>query len=366
MGVFIWWASSFRIDEVARAQGQVIASSRVQVIQSVDGGVLSELKVREGDRVQAGQLLARLDQTRFGASMGEVETRLFSLQAKAARLRAEVTAAASPKFPATQNPTYRDQLAVEKALYLQRQAGLKQELKTLQESVDIARLQLDLVNKLFNTGDVSGQEILKTRKELNEAEGRLAAQKNRFLEQAQQDLAKTEDEIAQQEQVLMRRRQELADTTYTAKVAGIVKNVRITTLGGVLRAGEEMMQIVPVDDELIVEAKVSPVDISRVRLGQSATLRFDPFDYTIYGSVAGEVSYISADTLREETQRGSDLYYRVHVRLKDTPVVSSTGRQLDILPGMTAQVDIRAGDRTLMEYLLKPLRKTLVESFKER
>ena len=122
----------------------------------------------------------------------------------------------------------------------------------------------------------------------------------------------------------------------------------------------------PIDDELIVEAKVSPVDISRLRKGQPATLRFDPYDYTIYGSVAGEVTYISADTLKEESQRGSELFYRVHVRIKEAPVVSSTGRALDILPGMTAQVDIRAGDRTLMEYLLKPLKKTLNESFKER
>ncbi|MFM6985501.1 MAG: HlyD family type I secretion periplasmic adaptor subunit [Hydrogenophaga sp.] len=363
---FVGWAMTFRIDEVARAGGQVIASSRVQVIQAVDGGVLRELRVREGDRVAPGQVLAKLEQTRPEASLGEVESRLFASRARAARLRAEVLDESSPMFPVAENPLWDGQVRVENALFMQRRAGLRQDLEHLQKAVELARSHLGQVNKLLQTGDVSGSEVLRARRDLNDAEGRLANARNRFLEQAQQELASTENEIAQLEQTQLRRRQELADTVFTAKVAGIVKNVRVTTIGGVLRAGEEILQIVPADDELIVEAKVSPVDISRVSKGQSATLRFDAYDYSIYGSVAGEVIYVSADTLTEESQRGSELYYRVHVRLKQAPVRSSTGRMLEIFPGMTAQVDIRAGDRTLMEYLLKPLRKTLSESFKER
>ena len=147
---------------------------------------------------------------------------------------------------------------------------------------------------------------------------------------------------------------------------GIVKNIKVTTVGGVLRAGEEIMQIVPVDDDLIIEAKIEPTDIAYIRPGLVANIRFDPFDYTIFGGVTGKVLYVSADTLKEETGQGEDIYYRVRVSSSSNPVTTTTGKVLEILPGMTTQVDIRTGDRTVMDYLLKPLRKTLMESFGER
>src|SRR5690606_37155433 len=146
----------------------------------------------------------------------------------------------------------------------------------------------------------------------------------------------------------------------------IVKNIRVTTVGGVLRAGEELMQIVPVDDELMIEAKVSTADISLVLPGLDATVRFDTFDYTIFGGVKGTVVFVSASSLKEETSRGVETYYRVRIKPSKTPVTTTTGRTLEILPGMTAQVDIGTGDRSLMDYLLKPLRKTLSESLGER
>ena len=126
------------------------------------------------------------------------------------------------------------------------------------------------------------------------------------------------------------------------------------------------MQIIPVGDELIVEAKVRPADIANVQPGLEATIRFDPFDYTIFGAVIGEVVYVSADTLKNETARGEEIYYRVHISTRSNPVLTTAGKELAILPGMTAQVDIRTGDRTVMEYLLKPLRKTTTEAFGER
>jgi adhesin transport system membrane fusion protein len=126
------------------------------------------------------------------------------------------------------------------------------------------------------------------------------------------------------------------------------------------------MQIVPIDDDLIIEAKIRPADIARIRTGLEANIRFDPFDYTIFGGVTGSVIYVSADTLKEETQRGQEIYYRVHVSSLSNPVTTTTGKTLEILPGMTAQVDIRTGDRTVMNFLLKPIRKTLSESFGER
>jgi adhesin transport system membrane fusion protein len=364
--LFLAWAMLFRIDEVARAHGEVVASSRVQMIQAVDGGVLAELMVKEGDRVAPGQLLARLDQTRFGASVGETEARLFALRAKAIRLRAEVTGQGDIAFPADLVRRSPETAQVEQALFRQRRHGLAEELRTLKVAVELAGKEQALIDRLHADGDASGSELLRAQRNSNEADARLVNRRNKFLEDARLELAKIEDDMAQNEQVLTRRRQEQQDSVFTAVVPGIVKNIRVTTVGGVLRAGEEIMQIVPVDDLLLLEAKVTPADIGRIRPGLEATVRLDPFDYTLHGSVKGKVTYVSADSLKEETARGTETFYRVRVAPDRVPVVTTTGRSLDILPGMTAQVDIRTGDRSLLDFLLKPLRRTVSESFGER
>lgn len=366
LAAFVAWAMLFSIDEVAKASGEVVATSRVQVIQAVDGGVLAELLVREGDRVKTGQVLARLNQTRFGASVGETEARLFALKAKVMRLQAEVTGQNQLSFSKDLLARSPETARVEQALFRQRRVGLEEELRTLRVAVALSKTEQTLIEQLHKDGDASGSELLRAQRAMNEAEARLVNRQNKFLEDARLELAKAEDDIAQSEQVLTRRRQEQQDSVFTAMLPGIVKNIRVTTVGGVLRAGEEIMQIVPVDEALIVEAKVRPADIARLRPGLEATIRFDPFDYTIYGGVSGKVIYVSADSLKEETSRGTDIYYRVRVAPQALPVTTTTGRTLDILPGMTAQVDIRTGERSLMDYLLKPLKKTLSDSFGER
>ncbi|MEQ8857875.1 MAG: HlyD family efflux transporter periplasmic adaptor subunit [Pseudomonadales bacterium] len=366
VAAFVVWASMFQIDEVASAAGEVITGSRVQVIQSVDGGVLRDLRVREGDRVEPGQVLAQLDQTRFAATVGEIEARLFALKAKVARLRAEVVGHESLTFSGHLIERAPEMTAVEKALFEQRRTGLSEELRTLRVAVDLARRELVLVQDLYDAGDASGSELLRAERGLNQAEAGLINRRNRFLEDARLELTEAEDEIAQNEQLLIRRLEEQANSVFTALVPGIVKNIRVTTVGGVLRAGEELMQIVPVDDELLIEVRVRPADIAQVRSGLEASIRFEPFDYTVYGAAPGEVTYVSADTLKEESEHGTQVYYRVHVTPAGSPVRTTTGRELAIVPGMTVQVDIRTGRRSLMDVLLKPLRKTLSESFGER
>jgi adhesin transport system membrane fusion protein len=366
VAAFIVWASLFQIDEVARAQGEVITVSRVQIIQSVDGGVLNELQVREGDRVEPGQVLARLDQTRFAATVGEIQARLSALKAKVARLRAEVVGRTVLEFPDDLERRAPDIAAVEMALFEQRRTGLSEELRTLQVAVTLATRELELVRDLYDDGDASGSELLRVERGLNVAEANLVNRRNRFLEEARLELTRAEDEIAQNEQLLIRLLQEQTNSVFVALVPGIVKNIRVTTVGGVLGPGEELMQIVPADDELLIESRVSPADIARVEPGLAANIRFDPFDYTIYGAAPGQVSYVSADTLKDDTDEGTAVYYRVHVKPDGPPVRTTTGRELDIVPGMTVQVDIRTGRRSLMDVLLKPLRKTLSESFGER
>ena len=198
------------------------------------------------------------------------------------------------------------------------------------------------------------------------AHGELLNRAVAYLEDARLELTKAEDEIAQNEQLLIRRVEEQTNSVFTALVPGIVKNIRVTTVGGVLGPGDELMQIVPVEDELLIECRVSPADIARVEPGLVANIRFDPFDYTIYGAAPGKVVYVSADTLKEEFEKGTEVYYRVHVKPDSSPVRTTTGRNLEIVPGMTVQVDIRTGRRSMMDVLLKPLRKTLSESFGER
>jgi len=366
VAVFILWASVFQIDEVARAGGEVITGSRVQIIQSVDGGVLSELLVREGDRVEPGQILARLDQTRFASTVGEIDARLFALKAKVARLRAEVVGSDELTFPEGLTERAPETTRVEQALFEQRRTGLSEELRTLRVAVDLAGRELVLVQDLHDDGDASGAELLRAERGVNEAEAELINRQNRFLEEARLELTRAEDEIAQNEQLLIRRLEEQENSVFTALLLGIVKNIRVTTVGGVLGPGEELMQIVPIEDELLIESRVSPADIARVKPGLEANIRFDPFDYTIYGGAPGTVVYVSADTLKEESEQGTQVYYRVHVKPDSSPVRTTTGRSLEIVPGMTAQVDIRTGRRSLMDVLLKPLRKTLNESFGER
>ena len=362
---FICWAAVFRIDQVARASGEVIASSRVQIIQSVDGGVLEIINVREGDRVEKGQILAQLDQTRIGAAVKEVDVRLSALKAKATRLRAEVTEAGELVFD-QDVMRFPELVKVEQALFQQRRLGLAEELRTLNVSVELAREEADLIANLSKSGDVNRTEVIRAARALNDADAKLINRRNRYLEEARIELTNADDDIAQNIQILTQRQQQLKDSLFTALLPGIVKNVRVTTVGGVLRAGEELMQIIPVDDDLIVEAKVLPADIASVKPGLEATIRFDPFDYTIFGAVIGEVVYVSADTLKEETSRGEEIYYRVHIATQSYPALTTAGKELAILPGMTAQVDIRTGDRTVLNYLLKPLRKTTTEAFGER
>lgn len=366
VAVFILWANVFQVDQVARARGEVITGSRVQVIQAVDGGVLKALLVREGDRVEPGQVLARLDQTRFASTVGEIKARLFALKAKVARLRAEVVGNAHLTFPDGLTHQAPEITRVEQALFEQRRTGLSEELRTLQVAVNLAKRELELVEALHGHGDVSGSERLRAERGLNEAEANLVNRRNRFLEDARLELTKAEDEIAQNEQLLIRRLEEQENSVFTALVPGIVKNIRVTTVGGVLGPGDELMEIVPTGDELLVEARVRPADIARVEPGLPANIRLDPFDYTIYGAAPGTVTYVSADTLKEDTDQGTEVYYRVHVKPDSSPVQTTTGRNLEIVPGMTAQVDIRTGRRSLMDVLLKPLRKTLDESFGER
>jgi adhesin transport system membrane fusion protein len=368
VGALIAWAHHSLIDESTRASGTVIASSRVQVIQSVDGGVLEQLRVHEGDRVRKGDVLAVFDETRTRASLQETEAKRTSQRATLTRLEAEL-ADSEPNFAPELMKRFPAVVQVQQSLYRERRKALAAELQSLADVARLARDELAMVERLVATGDASRVELLRARRAATEAESALANRRNKYIQEVSTELAKVREDYEQVEQQVTQKRQQLANSVVTSPASGIVKNVKFTTLGGVLRAGDELLQVVPVGDQLIVEAKVLPRDIALIRPGLPATIKFDAYDYTVFGLVDGEVTYVSADTMRDESQRGDSpaaTYYRVHIRTTASGPVTRTGRHIEVLPGMTAQVDIRTGQRTLLTYLMKPLTKTLTEAFKER
>jgi adhesin transport system membrane fusion protein len=362
------WAYHSVIDESTRAGGTVIASSRVQVIQSVDGGVLEQLRVHEGDRVRKGEVLAVFDETRTRASLQETEAKRTSQRATLTRLEAEL-GDTEPRFAPELMKRFPAVVQVQEQLYRERRRALAAELRSLAAVAQLARDELDMVERLVTTGDASQVELLRARRAVTEAESALANRRNKYVQDVSAELAKVREDYEQVEQQATQKRQQLANSVVSSPASGIVKNVKFTTLGGVLRAGDELLSVVPVDDQMIVEAKVLPRDIALIRPGLKATIKFDAYDYTIFGIVDGEVTYVAADSMRDESQRSDSpaaTYYRVHIRTTTAGPVTRTGRHIDVLPGMTAQVDIRTGQRTLLTYLLKPVTKTLTEAFKER
>jgi adhesin transport system membrane fusion protein len=362
------WAHQSVIDESTRASGTVIASSRIQVIQAVDGGVLGQLRVREGDRVRKGEVLAIFDETRTRASLRETEAKRTSQRATLARLEAEL-GDTEPQFAPELMKRFPAVVQIQQSLYRERRKGLAAELQALEDVARLARDELAMVERLVASGDASQVELLRGRRSATEAEGAAANRRNKYIQDVSAELARVREDYEQVEQQATQKRQQLANSVVSSPASGIVKNVKFTTLGGVLRAGDELLQVVPVDDQMIVEAKVLPRDIALIRPGLQATLKFDAYDYTVFGIVDGEVIYVSADTMRDETQKADTpaaTYYRVHIRTTSPGPATRTGRRIDVLPGMTAQVDIRTGQRTLLAYLLKPVTKTLAEAFKER
>lgn len=366
---FIVWASLFSLEKTVRASGFVMSESRVQIVQAVDGGTISEILVREGDIVAPGDILIRFDQTRVEAQSNEIQARVNALQARVARLRAELTSSA-PVFPKNiQNHV--QIIELELAVYQRRLQRLLDQTSAQEGLVKIARDEFDIVSDLYDTGDISRSEYLTAQRTLIEADAQLDTIANEYFETASQELATSETELAQNLQILTERQSVLGDAVLTSYVDGQVKNISLGTLGGVARAGDELMQIVPTGDTLFVEARIRPSDIADVDVGDQVSLRFDAFDPSVYGFIMGSVTFVSGDTITEDAPRGNgeDTYYVTHMSLipeADGQIISSVGKKLELMPGMVVQADIQAGQRTVIEYLLRPIRKTLQNSMTER
>ncbi|SNS83971.1 membrane fusion protein, adhesin transport system [Noviherbaspirillum humi] len=364
MGGFIAWANWAELDQITRANGQVIANSRNQVIQVPEGGVLAELPVREGTAVKRGQLLARFDRTKAEAGFLESEAKVAALEMAVARLQAEVFGG-QPKFPA-EMARYQEFRLNQATLFAKRQGALRQEVAALENASRLVREELEMNLPLLKTGDVSRADVIKLQRQVVDLEAQITNRRNKYLQDSQAELVKAQEDLSGARQVLAQRKELLDFTELRAPMDGVVRNVRLTTLGGVARPGEEVMQLVPVDDDLIIEAKVKPADIAFVKPGLDAVVKLDAYDYSIYGTLLGKVSYLSADTLSEENRNGEQPYYRLQVRTSGRNLPRRGDEKIDIQPGMTGSIEIKTGKQTVLRYLTKPISKTMSESLGER
>jgi ATP-binding cassette subfamily C protein LapB len=365
---FVLWAALFEIEQTVRAQGQFIPTARTQVIQSADGGVLEKLLVEEGQSVKAGQTLAVMERERSVAGFEESRAKEAALGTALARTQAEALDRAPDFGPWLR--AYPKIVAVQQALYAQRKRSLDQELASLQQALDMAAEELRMNEALLKNGDTSLLEVMRAKRQVVDIEAKINTTRNKYLQDARAEASKLAEDLASNSYKLDERKSVLGHTVLTAPIAGVVKYLKVTTIGGVLRAGDEMMQLSPTEGGMVIEVKINPVDIGQLQLGLPVTVKLDAFDYSVYGSLEGTLWYLSSDTLVEQGANGqSSTYYRAQVKLDDDKARSHPNAMLAavvIKPGMTASVDIKTGHRSVLKYLAKPVYKAFGGAMNER
>lgn len=347
--VWSWFAE---VVEVSTGDGRVIPISREQVIQSLEGGILLDLLVREGDIVEADQVLAQMDLTKTESNVEESAARYRATLASVARLEAEVNGTPL-KFPAELD-AYPALVASETRLYQTRREGLRQTLAGMSKSLELVREELAITESLMAIGAASNVEVLRLRRQISELELKASDTRSEYMILAREELAKARAEAQSLESVVRGRVDSLTRLTIRSPVRGIVKDIEITTRGGVIPPNGRLMEIVPLGDQLLVEARISPRDIAFIHPGQPAKVKITAYDYTVYGGLDGQVTLISPDTIRDEAKPDS-VYYRVFIRTDGDALVNQVGTRFPIVPGMIATVDIRTGQKTVFDYLMKPI-----------
>lgn len=399
--IFLVWAALAQIDEVTRGSGKVIPSRQVQIIQSVDGGVVSEILVKEGDLVQQDQLLMQIDQTRFVSSVRESRAQYLSLQARAARLRAlaDGVAFVPPEEVLKEDPetvrqeeqlyeTRRSELEAGVAIARQQLTQRQQELAEMRakrdqaaQGYELTSRELSVTRPLIQSGAVSEVELLRLERDVvryrgeRDMAGAQIARLQAAIAEAQRKIEERElvfrNEAGKELSEVMGKLNALSETevglsdrvkhsAIRSPVKGAVKRLLVTTVGGVVQPGKEVVEIVPVEDALLLEARVQPKDIAFLRPGQPALVRFTAFDFAIYGGLEGTLEHIGADTVTDED---GNAFYVVRVRTNRPDFGNAS---LAIMPGMVADVDIMTGKKSVLSYLMKPILRAKNYAFTER
>ena len=362
--LLLLWSSVGKIDQVTRAQAQIIAAERTQLVQSSDGGVLTQLHVKEGDVVKAGQLLATLQKERAAAAVSDSSAKVAALNITLTRLKAEVYS--KPLAFDQELLPYTDYIRNQTDLYNKRQTAFKDDIRALQDILALGEDELRINRQLEASGDVSRAEILRLQRSVADIKAQLTGKRNKYFQDAQAEMTKAQEELSTQTEQLRDRSQVLEHTELIAPVDAVVNNIKVSTLGGVVRAGDTVMELLPTGDNLIAEAKIPPADIAFIALGQDASVKLDAYDSSIFGALQGKVSYISPDVLTEETRQGPFIYYRVRISITGSEFKGDKANDIHLRPGLTASVEIKAMERTVLSYLTKPISKTWNQSMGER
>lgn len=372
LGAFLLWAAQSELEEVTRGQGRIVPSSREQVIQSLDAGVLTELRVREGDLVEKDQLLLKVDDTRAAALYREQQSKVSSLGALAARLRTE---AYGSKLDFPEDVRSNKALVKrETEAYTARKRGIDDSVTGLVKGMTLLEREIAITEPMVARGLVSEVELLKLKRQRNDLQLQVVDRQNKFRIDAATELSRVESDLAQARESSIARGDAAKRTELFSPVKGTVKSLRINTIGGVVQAGQDIMSIVPFEDSLIVEAYVKPSDVAFLHPGQKAVVKVSAYDFAIYGGLEGVIENISPDTLRDERQSKQPVadatdethsYYRVLVRTNNNTLKTPDGKLLPIIPGMTASVEMLSGKKTVLHYLLKPLNRAR-EGLRER
>lgn len=363
VAAFLAWAAWAQVDEISRAEGRIVPDGRDQIIASLEPGLLGELMVREGQQVKAGQALLRLDPTRMEAAQNESELRRLALTATATRLRAEANGQAL-KFPAS----LKDAKALrdsEQEAFDSRRRLLDEGLAGLSRSLGLVQRELDIARRMSSQGLMSDVEVMRLTRQVNELQQARAERVNRFRQEASSELVKVQNDLALLEQTLVVRQDQLQRTVLTSPVDGVVKSIKINTLGGVVTTGAPIMEISPMGGRLLVEARVKPRDIGFVGVGQKAEVKLSGYDYNIYGGLHGSVEFISPDAIGEPDKGADQTYYRTLVVSEKNTLKPRGGEPLPLIPGMAATVEIKTGQRSVLSYLLRPMLKSQ-EALRER
>ena len=400
----LYWAYRAELDEITSGMAKVVPSSELQVVQNLEGGIVAELMVHEGDQVEAGQVLLRIDDTRVTSSFRESRAKRLSLEARAARLRAEafgkefvVPAQANEVFPELVSQelglfkSRRQELASNLAILAdqKRQIGfemgeLKAQENRLQRSHSLANRELKMTKPLVAQGAISEVEVLKLERDVNDLRGELAATRQgikqaqaksaeaerkvseaklSFSNEAREALNETMGQLSELNESNTALEDQVSRTSVRSPVNGIIKQLLVNTVGGVVQPGMDLLEIVPLDDTLLVEANIKPADIAFLRPGQRTVVKFTAYDFAIYGGLDGDLVRISADTIWDEELQEN--FYQVLVRT-DKNHLGTEKRPLGLIPGMTAEVDVLTGRKTVLDYLLKPVLKARNKALTER
>ena len=364
VAVAIAWAAIARVDEVTRVDGRIVPDGREQTIASLEGGILRSMAVREGMLVEKGQELLQLDPTRVAAQQNEGAAKRMSLRATQARLEAEATGR-TLNFPGD--------VKVDEALtegetevYESRRRALNEAISVNRSSLVLLNRELFMAERMSSKGLMSEVEVMRLRRQVNDLQLQVQERINRFRQDASSELMRVRSELAQLDEQMVVKQDVLQRTTLYSPVRGYVKHIKIGTIGGVVAGGATIMEIVPVGQKVLIEARIKPSDIGFVRVGSSAEVKLLAYDYYTYGGLKGVVEYISPDALGEDGKTGPQdtSYYRALIR-SEASTLKAKGTPLQVIPGMTATVEIRTGERSVLQFLLKPMLKSQ-EAFRER